>query len=70
MKYNVGGFDRGARIVLGSALIALAFFGNQPLAYLGAIPLITGLVKFCPLYPIIGVSSACCDKGESCDTKS
>jgi len=68
MKCNVGGIDRGARIALGLGLVALAFFGNQPWAYLGAIPLVTGLAGFCPLYPIFGVSSACC-KGESCDTK-
>ncbi|HIP29244.1 MAG TPA: DUF2892 domain-containing protein [Sulfurospirillum arcachonense] len=52
MKCNVGGIDRGARIALGLALVALAFFGNQPWAYLGAIPLVTGLAGFCPLYPI------------------
>ena len=69
MKCNVGGIDRGARIVVGLALVSLAFFANQPWAYLGTIPLVTGLAGFCPLYPIFGVSSACCSKGESCDTK-
>ena len=69
MKCNVGGIDRVARVVLGLVLVGLAFFANQPWAYLGAIPLVTGLAGFCPLYPIFGVSSAC-SKGESCDTKS
>lgn len=70
MKCNVGGFDRIARIVVGLALVAFAFFGNQPWAYLGIIPLVTGLFKFCPLYPIFGISSACNSKDGSCDTKS
>ena len=69
MKCNVGGIDRAARIVLGLALVAFAFFGQQPWAYLGVIPLVTGLAGFCPLYPIFGVSSAC-SKGKCCDTKS
>jgi hypothetical protein len=67
MKCNVGGFDRIARIVLGLALIAFAFFGAQPWAYLGIIPLATGFIGFCPIYTIFGISSAC--KNDSCDTK-
>jgi len=70
MKCNVGGFDRIARILLGVALIGFAFLGEQPWAYLGIIPLITGLFKFCPIYPVFGISSACCDKDDSCSTKS
>ena len=69
MKCNVGGMDRVSRIVLGLVLVAFAFFVNQPWAYLGAIPLVTGLAGFCPLYPIFGVSSASCCKDESCETK-
>jgi len=69
MKCNVGGFDRIARIVLGVALIAFAFLGDQIWAYVGVVPLVTGLVGFCPLYPIIGFSSAC-NKDDNCDTKS
>jgi hypothetical protein len=67
MKFNVGGFDRIARIVLGLVLVGFAFFAAQPWAYLGAIPLVTGLAGFCPIYPIFGVSSC---KGKSCDMKS
>jgi len=68
MKCNVGGIDRIARIVLGVALIAFAFLGDQIWAYVGIIPLVTGLAGFCPLYPIFGFSSAC-NKDENCDTK-
>jgi hypothetical protein len=51
-------FDRLIRIVLGVFVMSLAFVGPQtPWAYLGAIPLVTGLVGSCPLYTLFGVST-------------
>lgn len=56
MKSNVGGLDRLLRIVVGLVLIALAathvvgWWG-----WLGAIPLLTGIVRFCPLYTLLGI---------------
>jgi hypothetical protein len=58
MKQNVGGFDKIARIIVGIALIAFALYTNQFIAYIGIIPLITGLIGFCPLYTLFGYSSA------------
>jgi len=57
MKQNVGGFDKIARIIVGIALIAFALYTNQFIAYIGIIPLITGLIGFCPLYTLFGYSS-------------
>ncbi len=57
MSCNVGGYDRILRIVVGLALVAYAFFGAQPIAYIGVIPLVTGAFGFCPLYPIFKVST-------------
>lgn len=57
MKANVGGIDRILRIVLGAALIVWAVMGGPVWAWIGVVPLATGLIKFCPLYPIIGFSS-------------
>jgi len=58
MKRNVGGVDRMGRIALGVIVTSLAFVGPQsPWAYIGLVPLITGLVGFCPLYPILGFST-------------
>ena len=37
------------RIVLGLALIGYAVYSGNNWFYLGAIPLIAGLTKFCPL---------------------
>ncbi len=58
MKLNVGGIDRILRIVVGAALVGATVMGMLPVwGYIGVIPLVTGLVGFCPLYPLIGVST-------------
>jgi Protein of unknown function (DUF2892) len=58
MKLNVGGIDRILRIVLGLVLIALAFTGTVGAwGYIGVVPLLTGAVGFCPLYPLIGMNT-------------
>lgn len=56
---NVGGIDKVLRIVVGLALISLVFIGPKSMwGWLGIIPLATGLFNFCPLYPLIGFSTA------------
>ena len=58
MKFNVGGIDRILRVVVGAGLVAATVLGAIPVwGYIGIIPLVTGLVGFCPLYPLIGFSS-------------
>ncbi len=57
MKANVGGVDRILRIGLGLALVAWAALGGPVWAWIGVVPLATGLVKFCPLYPLLGMST-------------
>jgi membrane protein implicated in regulation of membrane protease activity len=58
MKANVGGIDRILRIVVGLALIAAAIAGmGTPWTWIGIVPLATGLIKFCPLYPLLGMST-------------
>ncbi len=55
---NVGGIDRVLRIVVGLALIALVFVGPQtPLGWIGIVPLLTGLMRTCPLYSLIGLNT-------------
>ena len=57
-KTNVGSADRIARIVLGLVLIALVFVGPRTSwGWLGLIPLLTGLVRICPLYSLLGVDT-------------
>ncbi len=55
---NVGSTDRIIRIVLGIVLLALAFVGPQtPWGFLGIIPLVTGFMRMCPLYSLIGINT-------------
>lgn len=57
MKANVGGIDKGLRIVAGLALIVWALAGGPVWAWIGVVPLATGLFGLCPLYSLIGISS-------------
>ena len=58
MKSNVGGIDRVLRIVVGVVLIALAATNTVGWwGWLGVIPLLTGLVSFCPLYTLLGLNT-------------
>lgn len=57
---NVGTMDKAIRVVVGLALLSLAVVGPHwafPIALLGAIPLATALVGWCPLYRIAGINT-------------
>lgn len=63
MKANVGGIDRILRIVVGLALILWAVALGGPIwAWIGVVPLVTGLFKFCPFYPLLGMNTCALDK--------
>lgn len=63
MKMNEGKVDRILRVVVGLGVLSLAFFGPQtPWAYLGLVPLVTGIVGVCPLYSVLGFST--CELGK------
>jgi Protein of unknown function (DUF2892) len=65
MKCNVGGIDRVLRIAVGLVLVGLAASGIVGVwGWIGIVPLATGLFRFCPLYPVLGISS--CGKGSDC----
>jgi hypothetical protein len=58
MKLNVGGLDRVLRIVAGAALIGLTVAGTiGAWGWIGVVPLATGLIGFCPIYPLLGLST-------------
>ena len=58
MMANVGGIDRILRIVVGLVLIALVFVGPQtPWGWVGLVPLLTGLFRFCPAYRLLGMNT-------------
>jgi hypothetical protein len=58
MPRNEGTLDRGLRVILGLVLIALVFVGPQTVwGWVGVVPLLTGLVGFCPLYRLVGINT-------------
>ena len=58
LQTNEHPIERVARVVLGVGLIAAAATGKLGAwGYIGAVPLLTGLVGNCPLYSLIGIST-------------
>lgn len=60
MKTNVGSFDKTIRLVLALALFSLFFIlpGDQKwFGLVGLVPLVTGLINWCPLYMLFGVNT-------------
>jgi hypothetical protein len=58
--------DRGVRIVLGLALLAVFFTASGPARWLGLVglvPLVTAAAGYCPLYALLGIST--CPVAES-----
>lgn len=57
MQKNVGGIDKIARIVVGIALIVWALAGGPVWAWIGILPLATGLLGWCPAYTLLGIKT-------------
>ncbi len=58
MSINEGGIDRILRIVVGLALIAIVFVGPKtPWGWIGIVPLLTGLIGWCPAYLPFGIKT-------------
>lgn len=58
MQANVGGIDKVLRISAGVILIGLGIAGiGAPWTFLGVLPLATGLVGWCPAYPLLGINT-------------
>jgi len=55
---NEHSLERGARVVIGLALLSLVFVGPQSMwGLIGLLPLATGLLGSCPLYTALGIST-------------
>jgi hypothetical protein len=58
MNKNVGSLDRTLRVVTGLALITLAAAGQIGVwGWIGAVPLATGLLGWCPAYTLFGIKT-------------
>jgi hypothetical protein len=55
-ELNIGNLDRLLRIVVGLALVACAATGLLGAwAWIGIVPILTGVVAWCPLYSLLGL---------------
>jgi hypothetical protein len=57
MSCNVGSIDRIIRILAGLALIAWALMDGPVWAWVGVVPLATGVFKLCPAYSLLGLNT-------------
>ncbi len=58
MTRNDGSIDRFARIIIGLTLIGLAIFQQLgPWAWIGVVPLATGVIGWCPAYLPFGIKT-------------
>ena len=57
MKMNMGGIDRTLRLVAGGALIGWGLISGNPWGFVGAIPVFTALIGWCPAYLPFGIKT-------------
>ena len=57
MQCNVGRTEQVIRIVVGLVLIAAGFYYNSWWGAIGLIPLLTGVLRWCPPYQLLGIST-------------
>ena len=64
MKTNQGLVERIIRVTLGAALVAVGYFTGGETSYLsivlmamGIILIITGLIAYCPVWHMLGIST-------------
>lgn len=66
MKKNVGGIDRAVRIIAGLIVLSLFFVLGDTYrwwALIGAVPLLTGLIGWCPAYLPFGFRTCSTRRG-------
>ncbi len=63
-KANEGMLDRVLRVMAGMVLVGLVFVGPKTAwGWIGLIPLVTGLVGYCPLYQVLGLKTCATKPG-------
>ncbi len=65
MNKNVGSIDKTIRLIAGVLIIVAGFLNDSFLGAIGLIPIVTALIGWCPLYPILKISTVC--KSDSCE---
>lgn len=57
MKKNIGSLERAIRFVAGLVIIGLGFVFQSWWGVIGAVPLLTALIGWCPPYAMLGFST-------------
>ena len=58
MQCNIGKTELVIRVIAGLGIVSLAFVGPaSPWAFLGLVPVATGLLGWCPPYAILGINT-------------
>ena len=55
---NEGFADRGVRVIGGALLLLMVWIAPSWVGLVGIVPLVSGVVGFCPVYKIAGISTA------------
>lgn len=69
MKQNIHNIERVVRVVVGLLLVSQAVMGiKNPWFFLGVVPILTGILGWCPPYQLLGISTCkkSSDKKECC----
>jgi len=65
MECNVGRADRIIRIVIGLVLLGLGLMWGNWWGVIGAVPLLTAIIGWCPLYTLFGMSTCSAEEKKS-----
>ena len=58
MQKNIHPIERVIRVVVGLVLTSMAFVGPaNPWFLIGIVPVLTGLIGWCPPYQILGINT-------------
>ena len=57
LQPNMGGIDKGVRVIAGVAALGLGYYHQSYWGLIGLVPLTTILINWCPLYAPFGIST-------------
>lgn len=57
MNKNVGSTDRVIRLIVGAAIIGAGVYLQSWWGAIGAIPIVTALIGWCPPYAMLGINT-------------
>lgn len=58
IKQNIGDTDKVVRLIVGLVIVGLGIYFKSWLGIIGIIPIITGLLNYCPCYHLLGRSTS------------